>query len=490
MFEIADRDRSLARQTGRSASTILMFSVLRVFLALGTTALLARFVSPADHGLFAMVLPVLLVASGLSEFGLAQAVVQQERVTHKLVTTLFWINLALGIALMSIVAVLGPYAAAFYGKPRVNGLFLWLCPYVLLIVLNTQLVAILRRQMRIRQIEVISFVATILAACAAVLMAVSGHGVKALIVQLLLQPATSFVGLVMLVRWVPSSPLKVDFHDARAALKFGGYLAAERLLGEMGRNLQLVLIGRFFSDIQLAFFHRSSAIAQMPQRRLGAPLLGAFLPALSRLQQDGSGFEALFLRVLSRSNLILIPIGAVLITIPEVVTAILLGPSWSAAAPILQLLGVLPIFAMSLTCLAQALVACGKSRELFYFRSVSFTLLLATMLFASSFGMAVMISAYLAMLILGQGSLLLWVTLRHTPLTLKGVGRQLIADIGFAMVLITPILVFRAFTEFTEVIDAAALIFWILGVFGLRVGMSGALRHDIVQALRPSRAVP
>ncbi len=386
------------------------------------------------------------------------------------------------------VAFIAPYAADFYGKPDVAELFLWLCPYVLLVVLNTQLVAILRRQFRIRQIEIVSFVATVVAAIVAVAIAIAGYGVTALVVQLLLQPALTFTGLALLVRWVPSPPWKADFQDARSALNFGGFLAAERLLGELGRNMQLVLIGRLFSDIQLAFFHRSSVIAQMPQRRLGAPLLGAFLPALSRLQQDGPAFEALFLRVLSRSNLILIPIGAVLIVVPDVVTGILLGPSWDEAVPILRVLGALPIFAMSLTCLAQSLVACGRSRELFFFRCISFSLLLCTLFLSSPYGLQIMVSAYLVMLVLGQGSLLAWVSIRYTPLSFAALGGRFAKDLGFAGVLVLPALVGRmAFTR-NPMVEALIFFVWVLLVLGLRIGASRALRHDIRQVFRPAKA--
>ncbi|MEM9433439.1 MAG: oligosaccharide flippase family protein [Pseudomonadota bacterium] len=490
VFEIPQTIAGLGAKTGRSASLILAFSIFKVCLTLLTTAILARYVAPTEHGLFALVIPVVLIASGLSEFGLSQAVVQRPKISHALVSTLLWVNLSLGLLLGLGVAALGGMAARFYDQPDLPVLFRMLAPYVVLVVLNTQLTAILRRQFRLGLIEAIGLAATVFASGAAVWAALLGWGAAALVVQLLLQPLASFLALAFVVGWRPSPPWHMSLSLARGALSFGGYLAAERLLGEVMRNLQLIIIGRHFSEVAAALFHRSQAIAQMPQRRLGAPLLGAVLPALSRLQDNGGAFEGMFFRIVSRSNFVLMPFGCLLIVLPDVVVLSLLGPLWADTIPLVQLLGTLPIFAMTLTCLATALIACGRARELFYFRVVSVVLLGLSLAISLRFGLYAMVASYLFTLVFLSGGILLSVVSRYTPLGFGGLLSFVSLEAVHALFPCVLGLCARYFVELRLFEEALLGLIAIGGALLLRIGFSPSLRGDIARVIKPARAVP
>src|SRR5712671_1009379 len=82
------------------------------------TVVLARELPPADFGIVAMVTVVTGLAMAFADLGLTEATIQRKEITHDQVTSLFWINVAIGTGLTVITAALAPVLAWFYQEPR------------------------------------------------------------------------------------------------------------------------------------------------------------------------------------------------------------------------------------------------------------------------------------------------------------------------------------------------------------------------------------
>lgn len=485
VFDVTGVTKGLGSRTGRSAITVLLFAAAKIIVALGSTAVLARLVPPEQQAVIAMAMPAILIATGLSEFGLAQAVVQRPHVTHQLASTLLWTNVALGATLSIAVALLGGPAAVFYDVPEAAQVFVWMSPYIFLSVLTAQYVAILRRQMRIRQIEIGGFGAACLAAVMAIGAALAGAGYWALVIQLVMTEVLNLLYLLVLIRWLPSSPLKYKFQEARSALSFGGYLAAERLLGEFARSIQLVVIGRLFAPTDAALFYRAQTIAQMPQRRIISPLSGAFIPSLSRLQDDRAEFQSMYMRQVTRANLVMVPIGLLVCSCADVLVRILLGPDWTGVVPLLAWLGLLPMTALTLSSFLWTLVACGCSKQLFLARLAGTGLLLAALFTGAQFGVVGLVAGYMLALVFGMVPLMAVVSLRYTPLTLDTVRRTFLGEAVFAAGSLALLLGLRDWlqleTMFFELLITGAVL---AALVGLRLAFNVEMRRDVMKALK------
>jgi O-antigen/teichoic acid export membrane protein len=106
----------------RGGAASVAGQVVSFALQIGTTIILARLLLPSDYGLQSMVVTWTGFFSLFKDAGLSVATVQRETLTHEQISTLFWINIAIGSLLMILVAATGPFIAAFYKDPRL----LWL----------------------------------------------------------------------------------------------------------------------------------------------------------------------------------------------------------------------------------------------------------------------------------------------------------------------------------------------------------------------------
>ena len=70
--------------------------------------LLARLLSPDDFGLTGMAATLTGFLGLFRDAGLSAATVQRREVTHEQISTLFWINLAVGVGLAACTMLLAP----------------------------------------------------------------------------------------------------------------------------------------------------------------------------------------------------------------------------------------------------------------------------------------------------------------------------------------------------------------------------------------------
>ena len=108
----------------RGGATTLVAQAATFLLKLGSVMVLARLLAPEDFGLIAMVVTVTGFLEMFRDAGLSMATIQRAEITHTQVSTLFWLNVALSMALMLATAALGPPVAWFYREPRLIAIML------------------------------------------------------------------------------------------------------------------------------------------------------------------------------------------------------------------------------------------------------------------------------------------------------------------------------------------------------------------------------
>src|SRR5208282_4032750 len=140
------------------------------------TVVLARLLTPADFGLVAMVATVTGLGQAFGDFGLSEATIQRKEISHDQVSTLFWINVAIGLGLMLLTVALAPVLARFYRDPRIVNITLLVSLTFLIGGLRVQPDAILKRQMRFLSLAIRDVTSYALAVPVAITMAWRGAG--------------------------------------------------------------------------------------------------------------------------------------------------------------------------------------------------------------------------------------------------------------------------------------------------------------------------
>ncbi|MEI7035755.1 lipopolysaccharide biosynthesis protein [Fulvimonas yonginensis] len=338
MFDMHHIHRDLRRHSVRGAVATLISQVGLFCIQLAGMAVLARLLMPADFGVFGKTIALTGFITVLRSGGLSLATVQRAEITHAQVSTLFWLNIAVGLAAAGTLAALSPAMAWFYKDPRVLWLVVALAGSIIIDSLSIQHAALMQRQMRFGAIGSIAVAARIVGFLIAIYSAWLGAGYWALIIQ---QYGNSVAMLVLTVwscRWLPDLPRRGS--GVRPMVAIGAHQSLSNVLNFANRNADNILIGRFVSDVALGFYSQAYRLLLMPVQQINAPISSVVVPALSRLQDQPERFARFYYRALGGMTFLGMPVICFLLADAHAVILVMLGHRWLPVVPLFQTLGV------------------------------------------------------------------------------------------------------------------------------------------------------
>ena len=337
--------KGLTEKIIRGGAARMLAQAANFVVRAGSLMLLARLLDPKDFGLVGMVTAFTGVLSLFRDFGLSTATVQRAEVSDDQMSTLFWVNVAVGVALTLIALASAPMIARFYGEPRLFALMALLAVGFLFNALGVQHSALLQRQMRFTTLAVVNIAGLIVSSGAAIVMARVGYGYWALVIMTIVQPLVSTIGMWLVVAWVPGRPRRGA--GLRSMMKFGGTITLNSLIVYIAYNLEKVLLGRFWGVDAIGIYGRAYQLVGIPTENLNTAVGEVAFSALSRVQNDRERIRNYFLKGYSLVVALTIPITLVSAVFAKEAILVFLGAKWSAVVPIFRLLTpTIIIFAM------------------------------------------------------------------------------------------------------------------------------------------------
>lgn len=359
VFETDHQASDLTRRTVRGAAITGASQVLRLIMQTGSTMVLARILTPRDFGLVGMVAAVTGFVGLFKDLGLSSATVQRTELTHAQVSTLFWINLGVSAALMALLAAVAPLVSVAYGEPQLTWITLWLSPTLILGGLTAQHHAILRRQMRYRELAVADVVALVASIVVAVMAALAGAGYWALVLGAIAQAAANLMAVWWIAQWLPGRPETKC--GVRSMLVFGGNLTAYNTLSYLAMQADSILIGWYWGAGAVGLYSRAYGLLMLPLQQIRNPIGNVAIPALCRLQEQPQELRAFYLKTLSFIALFTLPAAAAVVLGADDIILLLLGPQWRESGAILRALAfALPLQAV-LSCIGWLFIATGRT---------------------------------------------------------------------------------------------------------------------------------
>lgn len=343
----------------------LAFSFIERYAAslinLAMTAALARLMSPDEIGVFVIGGTVVLLGEVLRDFGASAYLIQAREVTSDGVRTTFTMTFILSALIaVTLLATAGPIAA-FYGDPRLAPVLKITTAGFMLGPFINPVLALLRRSMAFDKVALINTIGGCANFAAAVGLALAGFGYRSLAMAYVV--ATLATVAAALYFRPALSIFRPSFADWRLAFSFGGYASATALLNNLYQAWPQLVLARILGFDAVGLFSRGGMLVQMPERSLLSALQPVLLPAFAHEARTGGDIGAAYIKGIALATALQWPFLASIAILAEPAVAIVLGPAWMAAAPVVRLmaLGSFTLFAAFLTY--PVLVAVGRVRD-------------------------------------------------------------------------------------------------------------------------------
>jgi len=346
--------------------------------------ILAHLLAPHDYGVAGMVMVFASFVFVFSDLALGAALVQRPSLTEADRSTVFWTGAAAGLLFTLVGIAVSGLIANFYDEPEVGPLFAALSVSFFVTALATTHSALLNREMNFRALEIVVMVSTVVGAVIGVIVALKGYGPWALIAQ---QLASSVVWTLLLWKF---SPWRPRFIYSRASIRdlggFSGNVFAHRTLYYLHRNSAPLLIGKFVGAAALGAYTLAFNIIFVPFSRIAGPIQEVLFPAFSRIQNDKERMATLWIRALRLVATISIPALLGMVAVAPDFVEVVLGPKWSAATPIIQILGWVGLLQSLQTLSTDILQALDQTSTVVKFTMVFFTTHLAAFIIGLHWG--------------------------------------------------------------------------------------------------------
>ncbi len=345
----------------RGGAVTIAAQGVRFIMQMGSTVVLARLLTPQDFGLIAMVAALTNFALQFKNLGLSTATIQKEDINHTQISTLFWINVALGLIIAATLVVLAPVVAWFYGEPRLMPVTIALAGTFVFSGLTVQHQALLRRHMRFFALGMVTIIAIAIGITATIVAAFYGAGYWSLVILEVVISVATAVGVWIAFPWRPGLPRR--HAGVWEMLDFGKNVTAFNLINYFHRNLDKILLGRFYGSFVLGLYNKSYRLMMLPIQQLRHPINSVALPGLSRVQSEPEKFKKYYVKLVSILAFITMPLMVFLAVFSEDAIELVLGQQWLQAVGIFRILAIAAFIQPVFTTRGIVLLAMGQSKR-------------------------------------------------------------------------------------------------------------------------------
>jgi O-antigen/teichoic acid export membrane protein len=332
----------------------------------GAGVVLARLLTPADFGIYAIAAFVLTAFTAFGDGGLGASLVQQEEEpTPHDYRRVFCVQQLIVGSVVLLVWALASVIVALYGlKPE----YAWFIRLMALSLLITSFATIsvtrLERWLAFGRIGVISAIESATFSLTAVGLALAGAGVYSFGIAMVAQATVAVVLYTLAAPWPigwerPTSELK-------ARLAFGIPYQGVGVVSLIKDSISPLFVGLLLGATSVGYVKWSQTLAAYLLFAVQV-LNRLFMPTFSRLQSDPQRLRRAVESVLMAANAVVAPAAMITLVLAQPITHLVYGEKWAPALPVFYAFWFANVFVPTASPMMALLNALGDTRTGFAF---------------------------------------------------------------------------------------------------------------------------
>lgn len=352
----------------------------------------AKYLSAADFGVVAMATVVINFINIIRDIGTSAAIIQRESVSDKLKSSLVWVNLFLGLFLFILISLFSGVLARFFH----NEVLSMVLPLISLSLPVSSLAsvhqALLEKESRFDQTSKIEILSSVTSFVLASFLAIHGYGVISLVIQILSYSLLSSIGFIMLSKFKPS--LVISYNELKEVMSFSLNLIAFNFINYFSRNLDQIIIGRFFSVDMLGAYSLAYRIMLFPVQNITTVLSRSLFPIMSRIRHDARDSSREYLRILSIILIAVPPLMTVIACTSAEIIPYFFGDKWELVPLILVWLAPTAMIQSLISTTGAIFIAFGKPHYLLRISVFNCIIQITAFIIGSQYNLLMLVKLY------------------------------------------------------------------------------------------------
>ena len=327
---------SIRKSIGSGIFYTALAKYSNIFISIIITAVLARLLTPPEYGIVAIVMVFITFFTYLADFGIGPALIQNKDLKKEDIESIFTVSVLIAITLSVLFYLSAGTISRFYDNPELLNIARWLSLSVLIFTVNVVPSALNKKELKFKQLGIISVVVQVVSGVIAVILALLGFSYYALIFKAIISGTFLFIGSYYL------NPVKPAFHIQWASIlkiwKFSTYQFMFNFINYFSRNTDNLLIGKFFGSAMLGYYDKAFSLMLMPVQNLTHVITPVLHPVLSGYQDHKDKIYSSFLTLARILTTIGFPLSVLLYFAGEEIVYLFYGSQWTQSVPVFQIL--------------------------------------------------------------------------------------------------------------------------------------------------------
>ena len=318
------------------ALILTLGNAAKILIQLALVPILARSLSPAEFGLVALVMPVIMFVNLFADAGMEKALAREASPSDAMISTAFWLSGLIGLGLVMVIWALGKGASFLHLPENTHLLLAALAPILVLSALCTVPNALIIQKARLSAFALADMSSALISGVVAVILVLNGFGVWSLVVQ---QLVLWSVRLVIITAMAQFRPRLV--WEPRLLVKHMGFAAQSmgiNITEFLGRNIDNMLIGLLLGAAPLGLYAMSYQIMRLPEMLISGPVYVALFSMLTNNYAAQKPIADSYLSALRVVVQLVTPLLVGVALIADLLVPVIIGPKWLEAAPVLTAL--------------------------------------------------------------------------------------------------------------------------------------------------------
>lgn len=326
-------------------------------------AVLSRLFTPEMFGALAAVQMLVMFFQLVSNSGLAPAVVYQDKIDKPTRDGLFSFTLLFALALTALFLLFGSGLLNWLGLSEYENLVYVLAVSVFSSALSMLPAACLQKDAKFLGMAQAEIFAELCAFSICLILYYYGYGFIALAMKFALTPLFRFIfyyikaGSTQLGR----PKLGKNIGAIKLFFDFAKFQFLFQLVNFFSRNLDTLLITKYFGAATIGFYEKSYQVMRYPLQLFTFAITPALQPVLTKYKNEPALIESAYYKVVYKLALLGCAVSFILFWASADVVFILFGAQWHQTAPILSLLAVSIPLQMVLSSTGGVYQALGKT---------------------------------------------------------------------------------------------------------------------------------
>lgn len=351
--------KKLSSQFIRNVGWLSISEIIYRVLRLGLVVIIARFLTPYDYGLGAIVMTVREFSITFSNIGIGAKIIQTgEEELEDLCNSAYWLNWVVFLGLF-IIQTIAAFPIAWFYKSNdiilpiiVSGVAYLVWP--ISVIQKT----LIQRENRLKAIAITDSVQNFFGSILTVVFAVSGMGVWSFVLPAVLAAPIETLVYYYIHPWRLTTGFTT--RNWSTILNFGKSILGVSLLRTLRNNLDYLIVGRFISIKELGiYFFGFNAGLGISLSFINA-INSAILPHLCASRSDWSEFKRAYWSSLKTISLTIVPFVLFQSSLAHFYVPIVFGQKWEPAIPIVIMICLSAIPRPFADAASQLVVAIGK----------------------------------------------------------------------------------------------------------------------------------